>query len=102
GFGIPIALIAAVAVVSALLLATMVGIMLKTRRRAVVGGPGNLIGGIAEVVEATQREGWALLRGETWRVVSATPLQAAQKVRVVARNGLVLEVVPAGNNEKGE
>jgi membrane-bound serine protease (ClpP class) len=102
GFGIPLAVIAAVAVVSALLLAGMVGIALKTRRRAVVVGPGDLIGSIAEMQESTQREGWALLRGETWRVVSNTPLQRAQKVRVVARNGLVLEVVPAGNNEKGE
>ena len=102
GFGIPIAVIAAVAIVSALLLAGMVGIALKTRRRAVVVGPGDLIGSIAEMQESTQREGWALLRGETWRVVSNTPLQRGQKVRVVARNGLVLEVVPVGNNEKGE
>ncbi|MEO6558684.1 MAG: nodulation protein NfeD [Burkholderiaceae bacterium] len=102
GFGIPLALIAAVAVVSALLLAAMVGVVLKTRRRALVGGPGDLIGSIAVVQQATQRETWALLRGETWRVVSAAPLHVAQKVRVVARDGLVLQVVPVGNNEKGE
>lgn len=99
GFGIPIALIATIAVVSALLLAIMVGVMLKTRRRAVVGGPGDLIGSIAEIVEATQGEGWAQLRGENWRVVSDTPLQASQKVRVIARKGLVLKVVPAGHTE---
>lgn len=102
GFGIPVALIVAVAVVSALLLAAMAGIMLKTRRRPVVSGPGDLIDSVAEVRQATLCGGWALLRGETWRVASRTPLYVGQKVRVVARNGLVLEVVPAGNNEKGE
>ncbi|MDP3842283.1 MAG: nodulation protein NfeD [Oxalobacteraceae bacterium] len=102
GFGIPVTLIAAIAVVSALLLAAMVGVVLKTRRRAVVSGPADLIGSIAEVQQATQHEGWARLRGETWRVVSDAPLQAAQKVRVVARNGLVLQVVPVVNDEKGE
>ncbi|MEO8600084.1 MAG: nodulation protein NfeD [bacterium] len=102
GFGIPIALIAAIAAVSALLLAAMAGIVLKTRRRAVVSGSGDLIGSVAEVVEATQSETWVQLRGENWHVVSDTPLQVAQKVRVIARNGLVLEVVPVVNNKKGE
>jgi membrane-bound serine protease (ClpP class) len=102
GYGIPVALIAGMAIISALLLATMVGIVLKTRRRAVVSGPGDLIGAIAEVVQANRHEGWVRLRGETWRVVSTSPLELAQKVRVVARNGLVLEVVPAGNNGKGK
>lgn len=64
-----------------------------------VGGPGDLIGSIAEVVEATQCEGWVQLRGENWHVVSDTPLQPAQKVRVVARKGLVLEVVPVSPSE---
>jgi membrane-bound serine protease (ClpP class) len=102
GYGIPVALIAGMAILSALLLATMVGIVLKTRRRAVVSGPSDLIGSIAEVVQASQHEGWVRLRGETWRVASSAPLELAQKVRIVARNGLVLEVVPAGNNGKGK
>jgi len=102
GFGIPVALIAGVAVLSALLLAAMAGVMLKTRRRKVVSGPADLIGGIAEVQQTAQNGGWVSLRGETWHVVSDAPLHAAQKVQVVARDGLVLKVVPAGNNEKGE
>jgi membrane-bound serine protease (ClpP class) len=42
-------------------------------------------------------EGWANVGGETWRVVSVTPLARAQKVRVVARRGAVLEVAPLDN-----
>jgi len=93
---------AAIAVLSAVLTATIVGVALKTRRRAVVSGLDDLVGNAAEVVEDMQREGWARLGGETWRVVSNSPLRRAQKVRVVARHGLVLEVVPSGNNKQGE
>ncbi len=102
GFGIPLALIAAVAVLSALVIGAIVGIALKTRRRALVGGPSDLIGAIAEVVDDTPDDAWARLHGETWHVVSKTPLHRKQKVRVVARKGLALEVVPVGNHAQGE
>lgn len=101
GFGIPLALILTVAIASALLIATVVGIALKTRRRAVVGGPDDLIGAVATVLD-DGREGWALLRGETWRVASDAPLRRAQKVRVVARKGLLLRVEPIADNHQGE
>lgn len=102
GYGIPVTFIATVAILSALLIAAMAGIALKTRKRAVVGGLDNLIGSIGEVEEDTQREGWIHVRGERWHAVSNCPLHRRQKVRVVARRGLVLDVVPAGNNEIGE
>lgn len=101
GYGIPFALIVGIAVLSALLLAAIAGIALKTRRRAVVSGPADLMGSVAEVVDATQQEGWVRLRGETWRATSTAPLHPAQKVRVVGRHGLVLEVAPAGNGKEG-
>jgi membrane-bound serine protease (ClpP class) len=102
GFGIPISLIVTVAVLSAVLIGTMVSVALKTRRRAVVIGENELVGAIAEVVETAPGGGWARVHGENWRVVSKMPLRHAQKVRVTARNGLVLEVAPIGNFEKGE
>jgi membrane-bound serine protease (ClpP class) len=73
-----------------------------TRRRAVVIGENELVGAIAEVVDTAPGGGWARVHGENWRVVSKMPLRQAQKVRVTARNGLVLEVAPIGNFEKGE
>ncbi len=102
GFGIPIGLIVAIAVTSALLIATVGGMALKARRRAVVGGVEELIGGIAEVLEDTPGQGWAHIHGENWQVVGASPLRRGQKVRVVARKGLVLEVAPVDNAVKGE
>ncbi len=101
-YGIPLGLIVAVAVLSALLLAAMVGVALKTRRRTVVSGPDDLIDSVADVLEAAQHEGWVRLRGEIWRVASSTALQPAQKVRIVSRRGSVLQVVPAEINNKGE
>ena len=104
-YGIPMALIVAVAVLSALLLATMAGMALKTRRRKVVSGPDDLIGSVAEVLQATtHHEGWVRLHGEIWRATSSAPLQVAQKVRILARDGSLLQVAPAGSGDqlKGE
>ena len=95
-YGVPVGLVAAVAIVSAVLMAATASIALKTRRRAVYGGPGDIIGSIAEVLDDTPGgEGWANVRGETWRVASSTPLRRAQKVRVLGRRGALLEVAPA-------
>ena len=40
-------------------------------------------------------EGWALARGERWRVRCDAPLPAGAMVRVVRREGLLLWVEPA-------
>jgi membrane-bound serine protease (ClpP class) len=103
GYGIPVSLIATVAVASALLLGATATMALKSRRRKAVRGLDDMVGAVAEieVTEGAHHEAWAHLRGETWRVVSKTPLQRRQKVRVVARKGLVLEVVPEHSDERG-
>ncbi|HEY0846954.1 MAG TPA: nodulation protein NfeD [Noviherbaspirillum sp.] len=101
GFGIPIALIIAVALTSAVLIVAITMVALKTRRRAVSAG-GDPVGAIAEVVHAGQGATWVRLHGEIWQAVSAAPLHSAQKVKVVARKGLLLEVVPEGAQPQGE
>jgi membrane-bound serine protease (ClpP class) len=97
GLGIPPVLVVSVGVVAALLLAGTASIALRTRRRHAVSGPETMIGSVAEMLDDAPHEGWANVGGETWRVVSATPLARAQKVRVVARRGAVLEVAPLDN-----
>jgi membrane-bound serine protease (ClpP class) len=103
GYGLPVGLVVAVALTSALLLAAIASIALKTRRRARMTGLDDMVGSVAEVEAApgAPHEAWAHLRGETWRVASSTPLHDRQKVRVVARDGLLLTVVPVENDEKG-
>jgi membrane-bound serine protease (ClpP class) len=101
GFGIPPVLVATVGVGAAVLVAATVQVALRTRARKAVSGADTLVGSEAEMLDDARREGWANVGGETWRVVSKTPLARAQKVRVVARHGSVLEVAPFDNNAQG-
>jgi membrane-bound serine protease (ClpP class) len=101
-YGIPIWLVATVAIASALLMALTVNVALRSRRRAVVSGIDNLIGTVAEMLDDTEREGWANAGGETWRVASAVPLRRGQQVRIVGRAGPILDVAPIDYTHKGE
>lgn len=94
GFGVPLPLIVAVALACAALLVGTVSVALRTRRRAVTGGVDNLVGSVAAVLDAAGREGWVNAGGETWRVHSPMPLLRAQQVRIVARHGATLDVIP--------
>lgn len=102
GFGIPLELIVAIAVASALLLGLVGGMALKARRRRVVSGDEELVGSVGEMLEDAETEGWARVHGENWRVQTPSPLQRGQEVRVLARNGLVLQVKPMEAETKGE
>ena len=91
-FGISYALIGGLAASSAAFLIFIVGVALKSRRRPVVSGREELLGAGGEVLEDFEREGWARVHSETWRVRAATPLRAGQRVRVAAIDGLMLDV----------
>jgi len=95
GFAIALPLIIATAVVSALCLIGLVGMALKSRQRQVVSGDAGLVGSIVTVAALQPDDllgGWVQLQGERWQVLSQTPLRSGQRVRVVARRGLMLEV----------
>ena len=101
GFGIPLSLIVTLAVLTAVVVFFVSGIALKARRRPVVTGSEELIGSVGEVLEGTGPERWARVHSEQWRVESAAPLSRGQRVRVTARNDLVLTVVPVEENNQG-
>ncbi|WP_407293029.1 NfeD family protein [Stutzerimonas zhaodongensis] len=95
GFGIPLALIGTLAVISALLIFVIVSMALKARRQPVVSGDAELIGTLARVTGIKASEpatGWVQLHGEHWQVGASAPLRVGQQVRVVARRGLKLDV----------
>jgi membrane-bound serine protease (ClpP class) len=92
GFGIPLGLIVLVAATSAIMLALIGGMALKARRRQVVSGDGALIGSTGRMLGDAETEGWALVGGESWRVHANGPVRSGQKVRVLARDGLLLRV----------
>ena len=102
GFGIPLPLILGIGIASALFLIFVMGMVIKARDRPVVSGREELIGSIGEVTEDFEREGWARVHGEIWRVKSAARLQRGQKIRVAKIDGLTLEVVPESLPDKGE
>jgi membrane-bound serine protease (ClpP class) len=91
-FRIPYALIAGITAASAALLFLVAGMLLRARRRPVVSGREQMIGATGEALEDVAAEGWARVHGERWRVRSAAPLRAGERLRVTGMQGLVLEV----------
>jgi membrane-bound serine protease (ClpP class) len=95
GFGIPLALIVTLALVSAGMILAILGMALKARRRQQVAGDSGLVGSLT-AIQAVQPDnpitGWVVLQGERWQVTAAAPLQPGQQVRVTERQGLRLRV----------
>ncbi|MGE8321757.1 MAG: NfeD family protein [Pseudomonas sp.] len=105
GFGIPLALIGTLALLSALLLGGVLGMALKARQRALVSGDAGLVGSLVTVTQVMAGNpfcGAVLAQGEQWQVQCTTPLQTGQNVRVIARHGVMLEVSAAAPAAQGE
>jgi membrane-bound serine protease (ClpP class) len=101
GYGIPLSLIAGLAITSALFTFFIVGMAVQARRQPVVSGQQQLQGSIGVVMEAFDQEGWVHIHGERWRAQSPVPVTKGQRVRVEGRAGLTLNVVPL-DELKGE
>ncbi|MEX3774885.1 NfeD family protein [Pseudomonas sp. MYb118] len=102
---VPEPLMIGLGLLSALLLAVLLIRALKTRPRHTVSGDAGLVGSVTPVTSlqaGNACHGWVHLQGEQWQVLSATPLQAGQTVRVVARKGLLLQVAAADAAPAGE
>lgn len=78
--------------------------LLRPRLMARMGGPGipsrtdTLIGReglVTDDINATVGEGRVNVGGEDWAARAATPLPAGTRIRVVAADGIVLEVTSA-------
>ena len=92
GLEIPYSLIGGAAAASAAFLILVLGMVVRGRRRPVVTGREQMIGAAGEALEDFEREGWARVRGESWRVRSDVPVRQGQRLRVTAMEGLVLTV----------
>lgn len=95
GFGISVGLIGAVALFSALLFATVMGLILRARRRPVVSGREEMIGARAIALEGFEHQGRVRAHGEMWTAVSDTPVAKGQALRIVGMDGLHLKVQAA-------
>ncbi len=101
GYGIPIPALVTVGIFSAVLLAVMTGIVLKTRRLSREHSPDRVIGELAQVEEVTPEETWVQLQGALWRAQANVTLVNGQTVRVIGKTGLILQVVPMSDNIQG-
>jgi membrane-bound serine protease (ClpP class) len=94
-FGVPVSLIAGLAISSMLFLFGIAAAAMKARRRPEVTGREQMIGSIGVVIDDSDVEGWARVHSELWRVRSKEPLKRGEAVRVTGKDGLVLTVVPS-------
>ena len=97
GFEIPMAVVGTLTLVSAGVVAGIVGMALRARRRPLVSGAPTMVGVPARILEADGDSAWASVDGERWQVRCAVPLQPGQQVLVTRVDGLTLEVSPLGD-----
>lgn len=92
--GVAIPLIATFVALSMALFLGVLGYALKTRRRPVVSGREEMLGatGVAEQDFADTGRVW--VHSESWTATTRAPLRQGQRVRVIAIQGLRLEVEP--------
>lgn len=97
GYAVNLGVIAAIALSAAALMTLIVWLVFRARRSQVVTGDEGMLTEVAELLEPVSAggEAWVLVRGERWRVHCPSALPAGAKVRVVRRDGLLLQVVPA-------
>ena len=102
GFGIDISVILTFAVLSALIFIFVIGMAIKARRKKVVSGLEELLGGEATVINDFDQQGTVSIHSEHWQARSKTPLNSGQLVKVTGIKGLILEVEPveASNQEE--
>ena len=101
GYGVPLPLIIALAVISVLFVFIIVRMGVQARGRPVVSGAHTLVGDQGEVLADFTGEGWANIRGEIWQVRSASPLAQGERVRVTGIDGVALNVEPQSAEPKG-
>ncbi len=88
-------LIGVMALVSASILAVLLGYTIHTYRRAPVSGSNRMLGAQARVMDWSGGAGFVWVEGERWQAKGLTGLQPGQDVRVLAIDGLTLQVGPA-------
>jgi membrane-bound serine protease (ClpP class) len=93
---IPIAVswqvVAGMAVLSAAFFAGVMGFAVRARHRPVRTGAEQMIGSTGEVVSWNETTGRAHVNGELWEARSKQRLAKGQKIRVISRAGLTLDV----------
>ncbi len=94
GLAISRSLITGVGFVASVTLLGLMSFFVRSRRRPVVSGREGMIGAAAEALEDFDRNGAVFVHGERWNARSRSPVKRGERLRVVAIDGLLLEVEP--------
>lgn len=97
GFTIAWQLIGSIAFVAGGALMLVLILLARSRRRAVVSGPEDMIDDIGPVLDWAGNQGRVRIHGEIWRARAEGAMSPGQSVRVVGIDGLTLEVEPENN-----
>jgi membrane-bound serine protease (ClpP class) len=95
GTTLSLPLITAAAAVSIVFFLGVLAMLLRARRRPVVTGAEALLGAEGDVVSWQNGEGRVRVASEIWRARAPIPLAPGDRVKVIARRGLILVVEPA-------
>jgi membrane-bound serine protease (ClpP class) len=95
GLRLSMSVLAIVAIATLGFFSLVLTMLLRSRRRAIVSGAEALRGAEGETVSWQGTEGRVRIDGEIWRARGVGPLQPGARVKVVARDGLVVVVEPA-------
>ncbi len=94
GFTIAWQLVGSIAFVAGGLLMVVIALLARSRRRAVVAGPENMIDDTGPVLDWSGNEGRVRIHGEIWRARAERAISPGQHVRVTGIDGLTLDVEP--------
>ena len=94
GFTVAWQLIGSIAFFAGGMLLVMVTMLMRSRRRAVVTGPEEMIDSAGAVLDWIGEEGHVRIHGEVWRARASGPIAEGKRVRVTRIDGLTLEVEP--------
>ncbi len=97
GYAVNLGVIAGIAVGFSAVLGIIVWLVFHARRASPFTGDAAMVADTGQLLQAVDANGesWMMLQGERWRVRSDTALPEGARVRVVARQGLLLQVEPA-------
>jgi membrane-bound serine protease (ClpP class) len=89
---VAIPIIIAVTILSSTFFLIVLRMVLAAHRKPVVSGVDEMLGSIGQVLEDFEETGRIHIHGETWQVQSKSPLRRGDQVKVIAIDGLILNV----------
>ncbi len=94
GMALSRGLVGGVAAVAGSLMLGTIWLAMRARRRPVATGHEQMVGDIAEAVDAFSGRGQVRIYGELWNAVTEKPVAAGQQLRIDRVQGLTLHVSP--------